>query len=375
MTNTPALWFKQIADHLRDYDAIPLQGNAPSFDWARFSALVASHFGVQNFSIRADAQKWRESSDLEKGLGKDIAVFPLKVLPLEGSIFWMMSQQEINKFATWMLQGQNKSRPIASSILTEGFFRFLLLQLLDCASEVQPFHKLSFQLSEESPIPQTDAFCIDIEIEFEGKSCWGRLAIEPELQKSWVAHFEHWDDRSIPESLAQNLEIDLGVQIGSCDLTQQEWKKCRLGDVLILERSSYDPRKHDALAVLALGSLPLFEAKIKHNKLELLGPCAVREKQRGNPMPQPHESDPVDPLLESSEATTAIKDLPLLVTVELARFRMNLGKLLKMTPGNLIELPIHPEQTVHLTVDGRLIAKGELVHLGETVGVRIIESV
>ena len=46
---------------------------------------------------------------------------------------------------------------------------------------------------------------------------------------------------------------------------------------------------------------------------------------------------------------------------------------MNMQPGNLLDLAIHPQRGVNLIVNGQKIAKGELVNLGETLGVRILE--
>jgi type III secretion system YscQ/HrcQ family protein len=68
-----------------------------------------------------------------------------------------------------------------------------------------------------------------------------------------------------------------------------------------------------------------------------------------------------------------IKELPLSVTIELARLKTTLGELLKYAPGTTLELPITPEQNVTLTVNGEIVGKAELVSLGEHIGIRILE--
>jgi flagellar motor switch protein FliN/FliY len=52
---------------------------------------------------------------------------------------------------------------------------------------------------------------------------------------------------------------------------------------------------------------------------------------------------------------------------------MTVDHLMKLSPGNFLELPIHPEQGVNLTVNGQKIGRGELVYLGEQLGIRILE--
>ena len=69
----------------------------------------------------------------------------------------------------------------------------------------------------------------------------------------------------------------------------------------------------------------------------------------------------------------SIKELPLDITVEIGRIRITLDQLMQLTPGNQLELPIHPDQGVNLTVGGNKIGRAELVYLGEQLGIRILE--
>jgi flagellar motor switch protein FliN/FliY len=178
--------------------------------------------------------------------------------------------------------------------------------------------------------------------------------------------------------VAQSVELDLGVKVGSCLLSQKEWKKAKAGDVLLLDHGSYDPRQKQGVAYFVLGPTPLFQVKIKHNKIQLLDYALIYEEQMEKKMaPEPSDdsfSGPAESLVLSEGETVALKEMPVYVTVELARFRVTLEKLMHMAPGNLIELPIRPDQAVHLTVNGQIIGRAELVHLGEVLGIRILEK-
>ena len=77
---------------------------------------------------------------------------------------------------------------------------------------------------------------------------------------------------------------------------------------------------------------------------------------------------------EADEEFTSIRDLPLAVTVEIARLQMSLDQLMHLKPGNHLDLPIDLSQTVFLSVAGKKIATGELIHVGEKLGVRILET-
>jgi len=67
------------------------------------------------------------------------------------------------------------------------------------------------------------------------------------------------------------------------------------------------------------------------------------------------------------------EQVPVSIIVELGRIQMTMDKLLQLEPGNLIDISLDPLNGVDLTLNGKIIAKAELIRIGENVGVRILE--
>jgi flagellar motor switch protein FliN/FliY len=376
MNEAPYFWIRKISSHLREYDTVPLFGSAPPFDWDHLSSTLAARLGVQDFTIRKGGQQWRASEDLKDGLGDHILTYPVKIGPLSGSAFWMMTRENIGKLTAWMMNGQIKTKPLSSEILTEGFYRYLILQMLDCASVEGPLQQLSVTLSDASPVPETDAFCIDIEIEFNKQSCWGRLVIDPALQRSWQEHFSEPGAEYIPTKIAQITELTAGIKIGAVRLKSKEWKLLKPGDFVPLDTGTYHPRKETGAAYLTVGKTPLFQVKVKHNKIQLIDYAFMYEEEMNKHHEEPEaftEQGEAEQFPAAEEETVTLKELPVNLVVEISRLRITLEKLIQLVPGNMIELPIKPDQPVHLTINDQLVGKAELVHLGETLGIRILE--
>lgn len=74
-----------------------------------------------------------------------------------------------------------------------------------------------------------------------------------------------------------------------------------------------------------------------------------------------------------SKQLVSVEDLPLPVVIEVGRVQVSVKKFLELQPGNMLDLDIHPESGVDLVVHGRRIARGELLRIGDTLGVRILE--
>lgn len=109
------------------------------------------------------------------------------------------------------------------------------------------------------------------------------------------------------------------------------------------------------------------------------------QQQVAAPRPQPAQHvnvQPVQfaPLVQPNLAATdtnigLIMDVPLQVTVELGRTRKLIRDILELTPGSIIELDKLAGEAVDILVNGKLIAKGEVVVIDDNFGVRIVEIV
>lgn len=72
-----------------------------------------------------------------------------------------------------------------------------------------------------------------------------------------------------------------------------------------------------------------------------------------------------------AEVEPLLGDMPVPVVVELGRVELTADEVLCLRPGQLLELGRSPMDPVDLVVNGRLLAKGELVEIEGQLGVRI----
>jgi len=70
-----------------------------------------------------------------------------------------------------------------------------------------------------------------------------------------------------------------------------------------------------------------------------------------------------------------IKDVPLEVTVELGRTRKSIAEILDFAPGTIIELDKIAGEPIDVLVNGKFVARGEVVVIEESFGIRVTEIV
>jgi flagellar motor switch protein FliN/FliY len=84
---------------------------------------------------------------------------------------------------------------------------------------------------------------------------------------------------------------------------------------------------------------------------------------------------PEPPVLDPAHGIELLMDVALEVSVELGRSHMSIAEILALRTGSVIELDKLAGEPVDVSVNGTLIARGEVVVVDEKFGVRITEVV
>ncbi|MDR2198324.1 MAG: flagellar motor switch protein FliN [Deltaproteobacteria bacterium] len=106
------------------------------------------------------------------------------------------------------------------------------------------------------------------------------------------------------------------------------------------------------------------------------GPAALPAAGDGASRDQASAFGPPPPSLEgSSKPLDFILDIPLEVSVELGRAKMIINDLLQLGQGSVIELSKLAGEPLEIFVNGKLVARGEVVVVNEKFGVRVTDIV
>ncbi len=98
------------------------------------------------------------------------------------------------------------------------------------------------------------------------------------------------------------------------------------------------------------------------------------------PLPDLNAADapPVDDLAynEDEQASRiAVFDVPVQVSAVLGRSKMDVGELLKLGPGTVLELDRRVGEAIDIYVNNRLVARGEVVLVEDKLGVTMTEII
>jgi len=80
-------------------------------------------------------------------------------------------------------------------------------------------------------------------------------------------------------------------------------------------------------------------------------------------------------IMQQKENIEIIMDVPLEVTVELGRTTRKIKDILEFSPGSIIELNKLAGEPIDILVNGKFVAKGEVVVIDENFGIRITDII
>jgi flagellar motor switch protein FliN len=93
------------------------------------------------------------------------------------------------------------------------------------------------------------------------------------------------------------------------------------------------------------------------------------------PVEAPPAAEPEGPTSRSAADLEAVFDVPVQVSAVLGRARMDIGDLLKLGPGTVLELDRKVGEAIDIYVNNRLVARGEVVLVEEKLGVTMTEII
>jgi flagellar motor switch protein FliN/FliY len=104
-------------------------------------------------------------------------------------------------------------------------------------------------------------------------------------------------------------------------------------------------------------------------------PAHSFEDLSGTSTPAAKETAPAIMGAAHDRSLDFILDIPLEVSVELGRTRMVINDLLQLGQGSVIELTKLAGEPLEILVNGKLVARGEVVVVNEKFGVRVTDIV
>lgn len=270
-------------------------------------------------------------------MGDKVSLTGIELAPIEGTFFLALPDRAVTDLVFQTMTTSPVKEGFSGSKLKEGFYTFILLKALDAIDSLHLLKNGSLHLSPITTLPEERALCLDVSVQLPAKSLQCRLILPQTFLEAFkaTAQFQHETLHSL------NIDIALRGEVGHTTLSEEELQNLQVGDFIVLDRCSYDPSENKGSVTFKIGETPFVLARLKSEGIKILDLAAMPE-----------------------EGT--------FLTAEINPTSIPFQSLLHLKPDAMLDLSLHPEQGVHLYQGEKKIGTGELLKLGETVGVRLL---
>lgn len=165
------------------------------------------------------------------------------------------------------------------------------------------------------------------------------------------------------EGLAAELPLAITLQLGSCSLPAARLQGLGGGDVVLLNAAAGIARR----GAHRLFSFHLYADSLLVNDIFDDFADATTDADVGHLAAMASASDALTP----APAALDLAALPVRLQVLLGDLPLTLAELGALRPGSTLALPEHAQRQVRLQVEGHCVAQGELVQVGDGLGIQI----
>jgi flagellar motor switch protein FliN len=417
MTSTQPLdWIRQIDTQLAELDEKPQFGVVASLNWQQLETDLCALFNRSDLKLLHVVKGWVAAGQCLEGLGDaSIRTLNIDLSPLGSSAFFVTSEFSFKELMGELLAPEQQTPFFYDTDLVDGFCTYFATELLRLLSKQKFVSSLAPQLGSQvqdvqKKLQDESCFAIEVSLQIGDKTLWGRVLLSESFRREWKTYFGYQEPAQLTDEMRNKLYVEIGLRVGQSGLKFEEWKNVKQGDFVILDTCSYDPVRGKGAVILTLDQKPLLRGRLKEggikitnypvfeevNEMEeefkhpqepgeeenLYGDLAQEDESQFDEdeeffadleeTPQQSKKEYPNTTLPAEPLSLKPEELPVQLTVEVGRIKMTAAALMNLAPGNLLELSVTPEQGVNLVVNGKKVGRGELIRMGDILGVRIL---
>ncbi|MCB1085307.1 MAG: hypothetical protein KDK60_04320, partial [Chlamydiia bacterium] len=174
MNEIPKGWIKRVESLAMGTRDASMWGAFPAFPWKGFAEVLGEILGGAKLNISPGKAEWKSGNTILSGMGRSPLQLAIELSPLKGSFSLVFPSEDFSKLSSWAIHPDAGNEGFSDPYLQKGFFRYLTAQAMTILERIQAFQGLAPKLVD-MPLAKEDGYSIDIAIEHNGETVWGRL--------------------------------------------------------------------------------------------------------------------------------------------------------------------------------------------------------
>lgn len=303
------------------------------------------------------------------GAGATLLPFGEPAVPVSGICVQLTVAGEVaelilpEELVSWLVRAVDPSVSVGG-LDADVFGMLLELSLLDLLGPLEAKLGIPIRLFAVASRPEERSAQPD-----QGELAWAAELRLDRQHYPCVVFLKPRAARLLATSMAQpslgaarfGVPIAIGAEIGRAWVRAADLRTMTRDDVILPPEPLLPPDR----VRLTLADRWQAKAARTDNTLQLLAAF--------EPFPIPEVEAFMTEGREMRDIEIPLDDLPVRLVFEAGRIELSFDQLGQLGPGQVLVLPNEPSAPIRILVQGRVIGSGELVRIGERVGIRVVE--
>ncbi|WP_213358164.1 type III secretion system cytoplasmic ring protein SctQ [Chlamydiifrater phoenicopteri] len=379
VTEPGVSWLKHREEFLDGLSGKEVSLAPPIFPVEECCRLLKEKFGKNSCSLSFELRGKMDPKQALAEFGVHCLVQPMVLQPVTPGNFFLVSSEEDLK--EWIISVFSDST-LASYFYEKdkllGFHYYFVAEMSHLLQTLQWIPSMSIKVAGDAEFSSSavkeNCQVVDISCVLDGKVFRFRLLFPEETLGGCETFFAGLNTAFDPEKIDKTLPLTMAVEIGHSSLTKEEWQAIVPGSFVMLDGCMFDPETGECGALVSIQKRKFFSGRFldaTSTEFKITGYSAITPEEEDNHMEDQPENAPAQENV--GEGKDALSKLPINLVVEVARYSLTVEDFMKLTPGSTLNLGVSPNQGVDLVVQGAKVGRGEIIALGDVLGVRILD--
>lgn len=337
----------------------------PSFPKLDCEQKVKEMFRLEEVNLAIHAKGALSAADAVQDFGTRVLVQPCFAKPFEaGDFFFVTSEEDLQQLMVLVFDDPSLASYFYEKDKLLGFYYYFLAEICKVVRGLSWLSGLAAKVSGDllfsaRGLPSTVHF-VEIACSLDGKTIRFGLLFPEETYLSCQKYLESQKQGFDISTVDPMTPLTLSVDVGYCRLSQNEISQVVPGGFILLDSCLFDPDSGDSGAILSVGDKQFFGGRF-------LQPGSGEFKITSFPNLQPDSSSFGNPF--SPPPVAGVK-----LVAEVAQYALTVEEFYKLTHGSVLDFyGMHPSRGVDLMLDGHKFGRGEIISLGDVLGIRVLE--
>ncbi|SPN73822.1 type III secretion system protein,Flagellar motor switch/type III secretory pathway protein,type III secretion apparatus protein, YscQ/HrcQ family,Surface presentation of antigens (SPOA) [Chlamydia serpentis] len=362
-----ASWLKSRNSFLRSLGKSEEQIAAPQFPKELSQHKIREKFRIEDVQISISFRGSITALEATKEFGLHLLIQPMVVQPWEvGTILFLTSEEDLQELMVAVFDDASLASYFYEKDKLLGFHYYFVAEICKLFEELQWVPSLSAKVAGEALFTAKSLKgsyqVVDISLRLDGKNVHFRLLLPQETFQSSQKFFSDLSEEADFHNIDQTQLLSLSVEVGYSQLTQEEWHQVVPGSFIMLDSCLYDPETEESGALLTVQNHQFFGGRflsLSSGEFKITSyPNLAHEDP---PLPD-NQPAPAAPLPGYSK-----------LVVEVARYSLAVDEFIKLNLGSVLNLRAHPAHGIDIILDGAKVGRGEIIALGDVLGIRVLE--